>query len=73
MSRAFLLFPSMRHAIKAEAYCREKGVNCKVVPVPRQISSECGMSLEIDIAVADHVFSQLHDAGFPVSVSRILS
>ena len=71
MIRSFLLMSSMRYAIKAEKFCREQNVSCEVVPVPRQISSECGMCLEVDNARAEQVLSQLQQAGFEITLARI--
>jgi len=45
--RHLLLFQSTRAVIKAERLCRRSGLACKVIPVPRLISSECGMAIEI--------------------------
>ena len=42
-----LLFQTTRAVIKAERLCRKNGFACKVIPVPRTISSECGMAIEI--------------------------
>lgn len=71
MKRAFILLKNMRAAIKAEAWCREQGVACEVIPVPRQLSSECGMCLEIDNNHADTVQQQLQSAGFILTLARI--
>ena len=71
MTRSFLLLSSMRYAIKAEKFCREQGITCEVVPVPRQISSECGMCLEIDPDKAEQVQSRLQQAGFEITLARI--
>ena len=71
MSRSFLLFPSVRYAIKAEALCRKQGVSCQVMPVPRQISSECGMCLEVATASAEDVLNELQQAQFQVTLAQI--
>ena len=73
MRRAFLLLKNMRSAIKAEAWCREQEIRCEVVPVPRQISSECGMCLEVADEKADEVFRQLESSGFTLSLARLPS
>ncbi|MCL6271154.1 DUF3343 domain-containing protein [Sansalvadorimonas sp. 2012CJ34-2] len=71
MSRSFLLFPSVRYAIKAEAVCKMQGVTCQVMPVPRQISSECGMCLEVDTARAEDILNELQQAQFQVTLANI--
>lgn len=71
MSRAFLLLKTMRYAIKAEAHCRQQNIQCQVIPVPREISSECGMCLEVDTNQADNMKAQLEESGFHVTLARI--
>ena len=71
MTRSFLLMSSMRFAIKAEKFCREQGITCEVVPVPRQISSECGMCIEVDPGKAEQVLNQLQQAGFEITLAQI--
>jgi hypothetical protein len=41
------LFESTHAFIKAERICNKNGINCKIVPVPRSISSQCGMGIEV--------------------------
>lgn len=41
------LFESTHTVINAEKLCQEKDINYKIIPVPRIISSECGMAIEI--------------------------
>ena len=47
MKRIILIFQSTHGAIKAERLCMEAGVACRTIPVPRHISSDCGIALEI--------------------------
>jgi hypothetical protein len=53
MQKVIVIFPSTYAAIKAERLCLESGIPCRVIPVPRDISSDCGVALEIDRAVKD--------------------
>jgi hypothetical protein len=48
MGKLIVLFQSTHNAIKAERICLAAGVVCQVIPVPREISSDCGIALEID-------------------------
>ncbi len=48
MSRHLFLFRSTRDVIKAERELQINGIGQKVIPVPRTISSECGMALQIE-------------------------
>ncbi|HLV31167.1 MAG TPA: DUF3343 domain-containing protein [Chitinispirillaceae bacterium] len=43
-----ILFKTTRDAVRAQRLCKRNDISCKVIPVPRDISSECGMALEID-------------------------
>lgn len=42
-----ILVPSTSHAIRAEKILREAGVECKLIPVPRHLSSDCGVCVRI--------------------------
>ena len=48
MKRHLALFQSTRAVIKAERLLVKHALRCKIIPVPRIISSECGMAIEID-------------------------
>ena len=48
MKRHLALFRSTRAVIRAERLCGANGIRCRIIPVPRTISSECGMAIEID-------------------------
>lgn len=43
-----ILFQSTRDVIKLERNLSEKKIPFKVIPVPRSLSSECGMAIEIE-------------------------
>jgi hypothetical protein len=45
MSLGVILFASIHFAIRAEKIAKEKGLAVKLVPVPRQLSSDCGVCL----------------------------
>lgn len=42
-----LLFNSVSHAMMAEKILKAEGVSHKLIPVPRHISSDCGVCLRI--------------------------
>jgi len=66
-----LLFQSTRSVIRAEKLCDEISVACKVVPVPHNISSECGMAIRIDRADRTKTEAALSEAGIPVEVHGV--
>lgn len=43
-----ILFKNIREVIKAEKICGETGVKTTIIPVPSNLSSECGMALLSD-------------------------
>jgi hypothetical protein len=48
MKRYLALYRTTRSVIRAERLCRSHGIVCRIIPVPRSISSECGMSIEYE-------------------------
>jgi len=61
MNKVIAVFESTRAAINAEKLCTKNAVPCQVIPVPRDISSECGIALEIgegDRGTVEKIFGQ---------------
>lgn len=44
---AVILLPSTSHAMRAEAALRRAGIGCKMIPVPRHLSSDCGVCIRV--------------------------
>ena len=68
MQHAVILFYTSNHAFRAEKLLKVRNITCKLVPVPRHLSSECGVCLRIDSAERDAVLpilaaSQVEVAG----------
>jgi len=40
-----VLFDSSSHAMQAEKRCKKAGINVRLLPVPKSISSNCGVCL----------------------------
>ena len=40
-----LTFPSSHYALKAEKICKQAGVQVVLIPLPREISADCGVAL----------------------------
>jgi hypothetical protein len=60
-----LLFQSTHDVILAEKAIREQGIPRRVIPVPRSISSQCGMALEIALEDREKVVELLDSSVFP--------
>jgi len=58
---AAILVYSTSHAIRAEQVLYRAGVSCKLIPVPRHLSSDCGVCLRVereDIAAAERALRE---------------
>jgi len=42
------LFLSVHHALRAEKLLKKAEIPCKLIPVPRHLSSDCGVCLRLD-------------------------
>ena len=64
-----ILVHSSSHAMRIEHMLHQKGIDCKLIPVPRHLSSSCGLCVQIDKSdqpVAEEVVkvSRLNIQGF---------
>ena len=58
---ALFLFPNVHKVMKADRICKSKGIATRVIPVPEDISSECGMCLLVsdsNLEICTKVLSQ---------------
>jgi hypothetical protein len=58
-SYAVFLFASVSHALKAEQTLKAAGIAHKLIPVPRQISSDCGVCLRVEAKQQDEAAAAL--------------
>ena len=56
---AVFLFPSVSHALKAEKILKDRAIAHKLIPVPRQISADCGVCLRVEADRRDAVTEAL--------------
>ncbi len=54
-----LLFDSVSQVLLAEKVLKQAALGHKVIPVPRQISSDCGVCIRFDPAERDRVVEAL--------------
>lgn len=47
---AVVLVYSTSHALKAEKAVKRAGIACKLIPVPRHLSSDCGICLRFPLS-----------------------
>jgi hypothetical protein len=62
-----VLFYSTAHAIRAEKVLEAVGVPIKMIPTPRQLSSDCGMALRFDPDHKTRVAAALRENGVPTN------
>ncbi len=46
----YMIFKSMTHVLSAERTARKSGIFCRMVPIPREISTDCGMCISVKTA-----------------------
>ncbi len=71
---AYVLFQSSQAATRAETVLRREGMPVRLVPVPRQLSSECGTALSFDAhdGLVGRVEARLREAGVPYVAVHVL-
>ncbi len=57
-----VLFHTTSSAIRAEKVLKEAGLAVKLIPTPRQFSSDCGVALRFDWAEGERVGALLEEA-----------
>ena len=72
MAQGVILFPSIHFALRAEKLVKAKGISYKLIPVPRQLSSDCGVCLRIPWEKREEAMQILAQAGVKVDGSHPL-
>jgi hypothetical protein len=62
-----VLFHSASHALRAEKVLLEAGISNKMIPTPRQLSSNCGMALRFDSIDEEQVTRTLAEHKVPTN------
>ena len=63
---AVVLVQSTSHAMRVEKLLCDAGIPCKMIPVPRHISSDCGACVRIRYGDMDAVRRAVEAAGIEV-------
>ena len=63
------IFLSIHYVLKAEQLLKENNISLDVVPVPREISGDCGMAITFDSTQLAAVQGILDAAG--IAIARI--
>ncbi|MBC7258699.1 MAG: DUF3343 domain-containing protein [Chloroflexi bacterium] len=72
MSEAYavILVHSTSHAIRAEKVLQAAGIACKMIPVPRHISSDCGVCVRVSRIDAEAARRTLEAVGMEIDDIR---
>lgn len=62
-----VLFHSTAHALRAEKVLQRAGFSIKMIPTPRQLSSDCGLALRFDRLDTERVAATLQENRVPVN------
>ena len=54
-----MLFKSVSYALKAEKILKKESLPHKLIPVPKQISSDCGICLRFEPAIQSEIEAAL--------------
>lgn len=68
-----VLFHTTSAALRAEKLLQRAGLTVKLIPTPREFSSDCGMALRFDWARVEQVQGTLHAAQVEIASVRQLS
>ena len=60
---AAILAYSTSHALRAEKVLLKAGIPCKLIPVPRHLSSDCGVCLRVEQSDGEAALQALREAG----------
>ncbi|MFA5026991.1 MAG: DUF3343 domain-containing protein [Candidatus Methylomirabilota bacterium] len=63
---AVILVHSTSHAMHLEKLLGRRGIPCKMIPVPRQISSDCGVCIRIPRVHAGAARETVETAGIEI-------
>ncbi|MBE9508553.1 MAG: DUF3343 domain-containing protein [Chloroflexi bacterium] len=69
---AVILVYSTSYAIRAEKILHQAGIESKLIPVPRHLSSNCGVCLRIERTDAEPARQSLEDANVEIDGIRHL-
>jgi len=59
--KSVFLFSSIHHVMKAEKFLKGKGIKIDLIPVPREISSDCGVAIELSSDSEEEAFHLLEE------------
>lgn len=68
MNQGVVLFHTTTAALRAEKILQKAGLAVKLIPTPRQLSSDCGIALRFELSDQTDVEQRLTGAGLEVEI-----
>lgn len=76
MTHCIIVFESTHQVLKAEKVLLQRGIRHEIIPTPKDLSSDCGMSIRVfrpaseteeiaGILLAHHIAFNLHERATP--------
>ena len=63
---AVILLYSTSHALRAEKILKNAGIPCKMIPVPRHLSSDCGVCVRFQRSSGERALRELEANGLEI-------
>jgi hypothetical protein len=67
-----ILFHTTSSVMRAEKLLIKEGAAVKLIPIPRQFSSDCGIALRFDWNNHEQIKSAIEDAGIEIDAIHFL-
>lgn len=64
--QAVFTFVSTHHALKAEKVLQESQLKAAIIPVPRRISSLCGLAIKVESVIQSRAQEVIEGAGIQI-------
>lgn len=68
----YILFDSVHYVLRAEKILRKAGLSVRVRPVPRRLSSDCGVCLLLESGDFNQALAALPDNTIPNAAYKIV-
>lgn len=69
-----LIFNSVHRVMRAEKLLKNANLHSKTIPVPRKLSSDCGLAIKISNINVDEILKALEDEGpFEIYLEKLES
>ena len=72
MAEGVILFPSIHFVLQAEKMIKGKGFSIDLIPVPRQLSSDCGICMLIEWEQKETLCTILEGQGVKIEGIHLL-